>query len=303
MIFDLPQLEYLVIGVSPTSFGESFFADPYPGECSGFLKNIFGNPIEKRYMAECIGQPMSPLDRAYLLFTVGVNQKHFFQFHQFVRTYLTERDQYQKPPTDIKPITNVNYDFVQSELFKLDAEMNRIRYNRSEVKDVVTGSNNIMNWSLRGLDKEFDEKSLTMQLLRNLRKSADLFGVKIIFYETPTPMTADAAHIYPNGFFEAYRQNLKQALASLKIPYLDYSQLLPWSSEYFNSYTDLTPLGKRVVSLKLLQDLRVLTPPQAVEIKNPQMVKPPPAPAPAPLKPKDTGLQDGLNFKINEAYE
>lgn len=229
-VIDTPNLDTIVIGVSPLNMGKVVVSDPFIGQATGSINKAgFDFPINK--FQECQGMNLNKQD----IWNIARNFKdeQFFQLHGFLYNIYTRSFRRQNN----FQVIDMN-DIARNDFYK--NLQDKIQSAKTTTKDLENGENLTFKWRERGILESMKKDGDIYKAFFNIKKLADERDIRLVIYDTPTANYIDGPQIYPEGFLEEYKACIKNMTDELDIDYTDLTGLFPWKGEFFGDFIHTT---------------------------------------------------------------
>ena len=240
------QAKIIVLGISPLNFGRTTPSMPFAGQCMDRVEPYVaaaGFTLPRLPLSDCLASLPTPLE--YLSVFNKDRETGTYQFKNFVRNLALSS---VSTRNDFAPFAR---ETTADTLSAIKSELDAARASNSPIPNPANGRDKTFDWENRKIDESLMSGGLAFAILQALKAEADRAGAILVVYETPTPPHELAPEIYPAGFFEAYQSRVRQTLAALGIPYLDLSDLLPWTGrtmyDFIHAQSNIRPMLHQVV--------------------------------------------------------
>jgi D-alanyl-lipoteichoic acid acyltransferase DltB (MBOAT superfamily) len=245
-VLDEAGLDAIVVGVSPLNLG------PVRGECAfegqGMLGvNAMGFDLQRRPYAEVTPVEVQPRD--LLAFPVASRGERYRQIHGFLYNLGSALD---PDPAEVRDL-----DLGERDRF-LDTLRTAVLDPAAAavpVGDPENGGDARFHWEHRGILESIRAGGDFHRAMRSLQRETERRGVRLVVYDTPTPDHGQAPQIYPPGFLERYRSEMRARMRDLGIEYHDLTGLFPWSGRFMSDFVHPRPEVRPVLHRLLIHRL------------------------------------------------
>lgn len=237
------QAKVIVLGISPLNFGTTTPSMPFSGQCMDRVEPYVataGFSLPRLPLSDCLGGATAALE--YLSVFNTDRETGAYQFKNFARNIALSAVSTRNSFVPFAVETTAGT------LAKIKSELEAERTANSPIPNPANGRNETFKWENRKIEDSLAPGGLAFTILKGLKVEAERAGAILIVYETPT---SSEVEIYPAGFFDRYQSNIRQTLATLGIPYLDLSKLLPWTGgamyDFIHSQPKFRPMIHQVI--------------------------------------------------------
>ncbi len=245
LVGQVPDVDIVVLGISPLNFGTSLSSTPFADECVAPFTQIDPQIVESPW-SSC--GPVYVDGRLLLQLMVSEPRRH--QIRNFAYKVLTESFR-QASVGDRLDLTRIaaDLDAIRAQLAstaQISAPLNR-----------RNGLDARFKWADRGIMESLDPGNRGYQMIKLVKDELAKNRVPLVVYETPTASSAEHPTIYPPGFLDAYRARIRKAMRDLGIPYIDLMNLVPFRPGYMQDFIHPEPQMRRIVHRLVLYSLYV----------------------------------------------
>ncbi len=248
-VIDTPGVDILVLGISPLNCGPIESADPFKGQLYAGV-NALGFNLPSRPYSEA--RPLSLASRNLLRLFVQPEMRYQFReflFHAATGLGLKSRhDPHWSRETAFTPLAPADLAAFPARF----AAWVRGKTSHSLPGDRKNGENDVFEWTRRGVFETLAEGGDVSRAIVGLQQACQARNVRFVLYNTPTVSHQEAPLIYPEGFLERYRQVLADLAARHHIEYYDFSDLFPWTDDFYLDFIHLTFEARKMLHQQLL---------------------------------------------------